>query len=73
MELGKQTYTRTCRCLLEGHPHMITIMKDHFDGQLETHPKPKTITVDEQLAWVAKFKYWLELGDKDGGIGDPSK
>ncbi len=29
--------------------------------------------VDEQLVQVAKYKSWLDLGGKDGGIGDPSK
>jgi hypothetical protein len=28
---------------------------------------------NEQLAQVAKYKSWLELGGKDGGNGDPSK
>jgi hypothetical protein len=48
-------------------------MKVHFNGRLKTRPKLKTITIDEQLAWIAKYKSWLELGGKDGGIGDPSK
>jgi len=40
---------------------------------VETHPKPKIVMVDEQLVQVAKYKSWLDLGGKDGGIGDPSK
>jgi hypothetical protein len=48
-------------------------MKDHFNGQLETCLKPKIVIVDEQLALVVKYKSWLELGGRDGGIGDPSK
>jgi hypothetical protein len=42
-------------------------MKDHFNE------KPKIVMVDEQLVQVAKYKSWLDLGGKDGGIGDPSK
>jgi hypothetical protein len=52
---------------------MITGMKDHFNGQLETRPKPKIIITYEQLAQVAEYKSWLELGGRDGGIKDPSK
>jgi hypothetical protein len=48
-------------------------VKNHFNVQLELRPKPKIVIVDEQLAQVAYYKSWLELGGRDGGIGDPSK
>ncbi len=54
-------------------PERSISMKDHFNGWLETHPEPKIVMVDEQLVQVAKYESWLDLGGKDGGIGDPSK
>jgi len=73
VELRKRTYTWTRKWLLERHPYKTTKMKDHFNGQLETCPKLKIVMIDEQLAWVVKYKSWLEVGGKAGGIGDPSK
>jgi hypothetical protein len=50
LKLAKQTYTGTCRWLLEGHPYKLARMKDHFNGQLETCGKPNPIIAEEQLA-----------------------
>ncbi len=48
-------------------------MKNHFNGLVETHLKPKILTTYEQLVWVAQYKTLLKLNDRDGGVGDPSK
>jgi hypothetical protein len=40
---------------------------------METRLKPKIVTIDEQLTWVAQYRTWLELSSRDGGVGDPSK
>jgi len=48
-------------------------MKYHFDGQIETHNKPKNVTVEEQLAWAKEYQDWLNMGNKHNGVDDPSK
>jgi hypothetical protein len=48
-------------------------MKGHFNGQLKILSRPKSIIAKEQLAIMAKYQSWLILGNKDGGVGDPSK
>lgn len=48
-------------------------MKDHFDGQMETGPKPREVTVEEQIEHARNCEAWRAAGHKDGGTGDPSK
>ncbi len=48
-------------------------MKDHFDGQIETHNKPRNIMVEEQLARAKEYQDWLNMGNNRNGVGDPSK
>jgi hypothetical protein len=40
---------------------------------LETRPKPKIVTIDELLTQVVEYKSWLDLGGRNGGIGDRPK
>jgi hypothetical protein len=73
VELGKQTYAGTRRWLPEDHPYRSAAMKDHFDGQMETGPKPREVTVEEQIEHARNCEAWRAAGHKDGGTGDPSK
>jgi len=53
VELGKQTYTGTCRLLTKGHPYILVRMANHFNRKLETHLRPKFVIVKEQLTRTA--------------------
>lgn len=48
-------------------------MKDHFDGQMETCSRPQTVSAEEQLKKAMQYQVWLNEGNKEGAIGDPSK
>jgi hypothetical protein len=73
VKLGKMTYISTHKWLPDGHPYKLARMKSHFNGQLETWSIPKSVIVEEQLATTTKYQSWLRLGNRDGGVGDPSK
>ncbi len=73
VEPKKMTYICTCRWLPNGHPYRSARMKGHFNGQLETHSRRKSIIAEEQLAIAAKYQSWLRSGNKDSGVGDCSK
>jgi hypothetical protein len=49
IELGKQTYGATRRWLPLDHKYRSLHMKDHFNGEVENRPKPRPITVDDQI------------------------
>ena len=49
MKLNKQTYGRTRRWLSESHKYQFAAMNEHFNGEVESCAKPKTIFVEEQL------------------------
>jgi hypothetical protein len=48
-------------------------MVSHFNGKIEMRSRPHLVTVEEQLDWVNHYQVWLNLGNKDSGLGDPSK
>jgi hypothetical protein len=48
-------------------------MKDNFNGKVENHPKPRAITVEEQLRCTNEYKAWKQAGNREGAVGDPSK
>lgn len=48
-------------------------MKDHFSGQLETCLKLKRVTTKEQLATFLEYQTWVKSGNREGGVGEPSK
>lgn len=73
VELCKVTYGGTRRWLPMEHPYRSAEMKDHFNGALETRPKPRVITAEDQLAHAAEFAAWKEAGHREGAAGDPSK
>ena len=73
VELGKQTYTDTRRWLPFDDPWRSTSMNGHFNGREETRGKPNTVTAEEQLHSANSYENWLRAGNKEGGVGDPSK
>jgi hypothetical protein len=73
IELSKQTYGGTRRWLPEDHPYRSEAMKDHFDGFMETRPKPREVTVEEQIQRALECEAWRAAGNRDGAVGDPSK
>ena len=72
-ELGKQTYAGTRRWLPEGHPYRSEEMKDHFNGSVETRPKPRAVTVEEQIRHALECEAWKAGGCVGGAAADPSK
>ena len=73
VKLGKQTYTDTRRWLPHDDQWRSTRMKDHFNGCVEDRAKPTVVTADEQVERAVKYQTWLHEGNKEGGVGDPSK
>ncbi len=59
--------------LPEDNPYRSTRMKDHFNGQMETRSRPQTVSAEEQLKKAMQYQAWLNEGNKEGSIGDPSK
>ena len=73
VELGKQTYTDTRRWLPHDDPWRSPSMKDHFNGCEEERGKPNVVTAEEQVHRASEYHNWLDEGNKEGGVGDPSK
>ncbi len=72
-ELGKQTYGGTRRWLPEDHPYRSPELKDHFNGQIEHRPKPREVTVEDQIRHALECEAWKADGNRWGAAGDPSK
>ena len=73
VELGKQTYTDTRRWLPHNDPWRSPTMKDHFNGREEVRGKPSVVTAEEQVSRANEYQKWLDKGNREGGVGDPSK
>jgi hypothetical protein len=73
VELGKQTYGGTRRWLPKNHMYRFAAIKEHFNGEVESHTKPRAISVEEQLQYAAEYEAWKEVGNREGAAGDPSK
>ena len=73
IELGKQTYTDTRRWLPHDDPWRSTTMKDLFNGREENRGKPNVVNAEEQVQHAIEYKTWLDKGNKEGAVGDPSK
>ena len=72
-ELAKQTYGGTRRWLPEGHPYRLPEMKDHFNGEMEHRPKPREVTVEDQIRHALECEAWKADGNRWGAAGDPFK
>ena len=72
-KLNKHTYGGTYRWLPEDHPYRLEGMKDHFDGCIKNRPKPRTVTVEEQICHAFKCEAWKAAGNRVGAVGDSSK
>ena len=73
IELGKQTYTDTRRWLPHDDPWRSAAMKDLFNGREENRGKPDVVNAVEQVERAIEYKTWLDEGNKEGAVGDPSK
>ena len=73
VELGKQTYTGTRRCLPPRHPYKFDDMKEYFTGFAETRPRPEVVSAEEQVQHAKEYCAWKEVGNREGAPGDPSK
>jgi hypothetical protein len=73
VELGKQTYRGTRCWLPEHHAYRLDEMQVHFTRARKTCRKPRRVSVEEQLEYVAQYETWRAAGNRDGGTGDPSK
>jgi hypothetical protein len=73
VELGKQTYGGTRRWLSENHMYRFAAMKEYFNGEVESHTKPRAISMEEHLQYAVEYEAWKEAGNRGGAAGDPSK
>ena len=73
IELGKQTYTDTRRWLPHDDPWRSASMKDLFNGLEENRGKPDVVNAEQQVLRAIEYKNWLDAGNKEGALGDPSK
>ena len=73
IELGKQTYTDTRRWLPHDDTWRSATMKDLFNGREENRGKPDVVSAEEQVERANEYKTWLDDGNKEGALGDPSK
>ena len=73
MELGKHTYGGTRRWLLENDMYQFVAMKKHFNCEVESHAKPRAISVKKQLQHIVEYEAWKEASSREGAVGDPSK
>lgn len=48
-------------------------MKDLFNGREENRGKPDVVSAEEQVERANEYKTWLDDGNKEGAVGDPSK
>ena len=48
-------------------------MKDLFNGHEEIRGKPDVVNAEEQVERAIEYKTWLDEGNKEGAVGDPSK
>ena len=48
-------------------------MKDHFNGREEDRGKPNVIIAEEQVQRANEYQTWLDEGNKERGVTDPSK
>lgn len=49
------------------------MMKDHFNGVVENRPKPRVVTVENQIRHALECEAWKASGNRAGAPGDPSK
>jgi hypothetical protein len=70
IELGKQTYSGTRRWLPDNHKYRSARMKAHFNGAVENRQKPRAVSIDEQLQYVAEYEAWKAARNKEGASGE---
>jgi hypothetical protein len=73
MELEKQIYRGTRRWLDPDHPYCSERMKCHFNVETEDRPRPRIVTMEEQIQCTVDYEAWKAAGNREGGMGDPSK
>jgi hypothetical protein len=73
LEFGMQIYGDTRRWLPEDHKYRLVEFKDHFNREVESRPKRKAVSIEEQFEHAAKYAAWKALGNTTGAASDPSK
>lgn len=48
-------------------------MVEHYNGREEDRGKPTVVSAEEQVQRAYEYETWLLEGNKEGGVGDPSK
>jgi hypothetical protein len=71
--LEKQIYRGTRRWLDPDHPYCSERMKCHFNVETEDRPRPRIVTMEEQIQCTVDYEAWKAAGNREGGMGDPSK
>jgi hypothetical protein len=61
------------RWLPEDHKYRSVEFKDHFNREVESRPKPKAVSMEEQLEHAAEYAAWKVAGNTAGAAGDLSK
>jgi hypothetical protein len=41
-------------------------LKEHFNGEVESHAKPRAMSVKEQLQYAVEYEVWKEAGNRKG-------
>ena len=72
-ELCKCTFGGTRRWLPDDHPYKSEGMEDHFNGFVENRPKPRTVTVEDQIRHTEEYEAWKAAGSRGSTAGDPSR
>ena len=72
-KLRKCTYGGMRRWLPEAHPYRSAEMVNHFNGNMETRPKPCEVSVEEQVQHAEEYAAWKAAGNREGSQGNPSK
>ena len=48
-------------------------IKEYFNGKVESHAKPRAISVEEQLHYIVEYEAWKEAGNRKSAAEDLSK
>jgi hypothetical protein len=48
-------------------------MKCHFNDDIEDRPRPRVVIAEEQIQRAVDYEAWKAEGNREGGMGDPSK
>jgi hypothetical protein len=69
VELGKKIYKGTQCWLDPNHPYRSERMKCHFNDETEDRPRPRVVTVEEQIQRAVDYEAWKAARNREGSMG----